>query len=119
MEKSFDLKITSKFGYEVITLSGRITKDAKDNLETCTQEIINSTSKTFILFFNDVSVVDNTVLRELTLLQQEIRKKKVELFLVGLGSEIKQQLIDKGIIRMSEVRKSLEEVVHRSRPSAA
>ena len=119
MDKPFDVKITSKFGYEVITLTGRITKDAKDNLETCTQEVINSKSKTFILFFNDVPYVENTVLRELTILQQEIRKKKVELYLVGLGLEVKQQLIDKGIIRIGEIRKSLEEVVLKTKAQTA
>ncbi len=119
MEKHFDWKITSKFGFEVITLSGKITKDARDPLQTCREEVLSSRSKTFILFFNDVPSIDQTVFRDLTILQQEIRKKRVELYLVGLGNELRQQLIAKGIVRVGELRRSLEEVVQKSRTPAA
>lgn len=106
----FEYRITSKHNVSVITFIGKISKESRDQLETCRQEMLEDKSKMVIIYFKDVSNIDPCVFREFTLLQQEIRKKNAELFLAGLDTSVKQYLVDRAVIRLGEVKKSLQEV---------
>jgi hypothetical protein len=61
-----------------------------------------------MIFFKNVEAVEASVFRELTLLQHEIRQKKDRLHIVGLKSNLKAVLGEKGVIRGSEVIQDLE-----------
>lgn len=106
----FEYKITSKNGVSIVTFKGKLTKETKDHLESCRQEISTDTSTLVIFYFKEVPAVDPAVFREFTLLQQEIRKKNVPLYLTGLDNSTKQYLVDRAVVRLSELKKSLHDV---------
>lgn len=110
--KDFTYKITSKNDFVVVSFKGQMNKHAKDQLETCLQELISFDSKIIILLFKDIPTIDGAVLRQLTLIQQEIRKKNKRLALTGLSTILKNFLYDKGIIRLNEIHPSLEELLN-------
>lgn len=106
----FDYKIVSKNTVTVITLSGKLSKDSLNQLENCRKDLAQDAASVMIIYFKDVPTVDPCVFRELTILQQEIRKKNAHLYVTGLDNSNRQYLLDKAIIRNSEIRKSLMEV---------
>lgn len=106
----FEYKIIEKKDFVVMTFKGRIAKEAKKALEECIKEVESFESKTFVLLFKEVSGFDQSTSREFSLLLQEIRKKNTRLYLVGLNLSLKLELSDRGLIRLKEVRNSLEEV---------
>lgn len=71
----FDYKIISKNAVTVVTLSGKLNRESRDQLELCRRELESHDGKVLIIFFKDIAAVDPCVFRDLTLLQQEIRKK--------------------------------------------
>jgi anti-anti-sigma regulatory factor len=117
MSMDFEYKIIEKNDFVVITFKGRISKEAKKTLEDCIEKIESFESKTFALLFKDVSGFDQSASREFSLLLQEIRKKNTRLYLVGLNLSLKLELNDRGLIRLKEVRNSLEEVFKRGVPN--
>lgn len=106
----FAYKVVNKNELVIVTLKGKLVKDSQEMLEKCTKEFAQLESKLVILYFKEVSSIDKTVHRQLALLKQEARKSK-RLFLCGLNSVLKQELLEKGIIRFNEVKGSLEEVL--------
>src|SRR5690606_11950218 len=110
----FEYKIITKGDFVVTTFKGRISKDCKDSLSTCHQELLSFDSKNIVLYLKDVEGVETSIFRELTLLQQDLRKKNKLLFIVGLNSTLKQFLYNRGVIRLGEVGTSLEEVLMRA-----
>lgn len=106
----FEYKIVTQNDVAVVTFKGKFSTQAISQLETCHQEVVGLSSKMIILFFKDVDAFDQPVLRNLTLLQQEIRKKSHALYLVGLNQRMRQFLYDKGVIRLGELKNSLEDV---------
>lgn len=107
----FEYKLIQQSRVSVITLKGRIGKDAKEHLEQCRKDIEELDADIIILLFKDVPVVDPAVFREVTLIQQDIRKKNIQLYLVGLSNTVKNYLNDRAIIRLSEVKNTLEEIL--------
>lgn len=107
----FEYKLIHQSHVSVITLKGRIGKDARELLEQCRKEIESVDAEVVILLFKDVPSVDPAVFREFTLIQQDIRKKNTQLYLIGLSNTIKNYLNERAIIRLNEVRNSLEEVL--------
>lgn len=110
MERSFDYKLTSVQMYTVLTLKGAICKDSLDKLEQCRGEVASLDQKLFIIYFRDVTCVDVAAYRHLTILQQEIRKKS-NLLVVGLSSELRGLLTMKAIVRQNELKRNLEEAL--------
>ncbi len=106
----FEFKIIEKNDFVVVTFKGRISKESREVIQACHSELNNFTSKTIIFFFKDVTGVDVAVSRDFTLLQQDVRKNN-KLYLVGLSLNLKLELNEKGLIRLREVRGSLEEVL--------
>lgn len=106
----FEYKLVSKNGLTIVTFKGRMGKDARDQLKKCHDEVMKTESGIVIFLFKDVPTVDMAIYREITLLQQENRKNR-QVFVVGLNRSLKQVLLDKAIIRFSELRESLEETL--------
>ncbi|HXH76152.1 MAG TPA: STAS domain-containing protein [Bacteriovoracaceae bacterium] len=111
VEENFDFKITTNKVVTVVTFQGRITKESVERLEKCRGDIGPMNSKLFIIYFKDVQCVEYSAYRELTLIQQEMRKKDSLLCIVGLNSELKALLTTKAIVRTSELKKTLEEAI--------
>lgn len=106
----FETKLITRNDLSVIAFKGRMSKEAREELKKCQEEILSSESKVIILLFKDLVTVDMAVYRELTMLQQEIRKSK-QLYLVGLNKALKQLLIEKAIIRPNEIKETLEDAL--------
>jgi anti-anti-sigma regulatory factor len=106
----FGYKVVNKNDLVIVTLKGKLEKSSQEMLVKCTEEFLQIESKLVILYFKEVSSIDKTVYRQLALLQQEARKSK-RLFLCGFNSALKQELLEKGIIRFNEVKRNLEEVL--------
>lgn len=111
MENVFEYNIKTKNDIAVISLKGILNKDALDKLETLHQELLSGKERVCILYFKEVLTVDASVNRQLTIIQQDIRKDKKTLYLIGLNLLVKQRLNERGIIRLSEIKGSLEEVL--------
>ncbi len=107
----FEYKLFSKGVITIVSFKGRMSKESKELLLACQDEILKGPAEIVVLFFRDVSGVDMSVHRELTQIQQEIRKKSSKLFVTGLNSAMKQLLAEKGIIRLSEIKGGLEEIL--------
>jgi len=111
MTDEFSYRIIEKNAVVVVTLHGKITKEAKDGLSRCHQELQKVQSKNVIFFFKDVSSVDHIVFRDLTLIQSDVRKNGLSVVVTGLSTSLKQFLNEKGVIRINEVKASLEEAL--------
>lgn len=111
MENPFDYSITSKNDYAIVTLKGAMNRESRSRLETLQQELLSCKERVHILNFKEVLSVDASVFRQLTLIQQDTRKEKKALFLTGMNYLVKQRLNEKGIIRISETKSSVEEVL--------
>lgn len=108
--RDLDYKIISQNNVTIITFSGKITKESKEQLITCRELLTTEKSSTVILYFKDITTFEPCTFREFTLLQQEIRKNTVDLFVAGLDSKTKEYLLDRAVIRLSEIKKSLSDV---------
>lgn len=106
----FEYKFLTKNNFTIITFKGRMSREAKESLLKCQQELLSLDSKIVIFLFKDVPTVDQVVNRELTILQQEARKSK-QLYLVGLNKNLKLMLLEKGILRQNEIRETLEDTL--------
>lgn len=94
----------------VVLFKGHLKKDSREALVKCTQELSQIESDAVILHFNEVTVIEPIIFRELSILQAEIRKTK-KLFLCGFTQIQKQILLDKAIIRFNELRSNLTDVI--------
>lgn len=111
MADSFEYKIVENNDVVVVTFQGKLSRDAKDGLKKCHQELIHISSKYIIFFFKDVSLVEPIILRDLTLIQHDTRKNNKRIFVTGLSPSLKQNLNGKGIIRLTEFKNSLDEAL--------
>lgn len=103
-------KIVSQKKIAVLTISGNIGKDDKDSLINCSKELLENDSDSVVLYFKNVTSIEAIILRELTLLQHEIRQKK-RLKVVGLNLQLKNYLAEKGVIRSNELGANFNEVI--------
>lgn len=94
-------EIVTQKNISILTLTGDISKDDKEKLTGSLGELLSAKSNAVIIYFKNVSVIENGVLRELTILQHEVRQKK-KLSITGLNSQLKTYLVDKGVIRPGE-----------------
>jgi anti-anti-sigma regulatory factor len=108
--REFEYKITSKNNVTIVNFSGKINKESKPQLQACREELVSHTSSMVIFYCKDVTVVEPCVFRELTMLQHEIRQKRIELYVAGLDSTTKQYLVDRAVIRLDESKKTLLDV---------
>lgn len=94
----------------VVTINGNIGRDDREQLLACAEEVKKARFQSAILFFQNVSAVEMAVYRELTLLQHEIRRKN-RLRIVGLKGDLKDDLGERGVIRMNELIQDLKEIL--------
>lgn len=106
-----DYQIINKSNVSIIAIQGDITRHDKQCLEKCFQEICRLQSTLMILLFKNVSVVEPGAFRDLTLIQHETRKRNAELRIVGLNSSVKNTLSSGGVIRLCEIKNSLDEAL--------
>lgn len=111
MADEFGYKLIEKNPVTIVTFQGRMNKDAKESLLKCHQDMNEVQSGNVIFFFKDVQAVDHIIFRELTMVQAELRKKGKNIFVVGLSTSLKQFLTEKGIVRLAEVKSSLDEAI--------
>ncbi|MBA2403677.1 MAG: STAS domain-containing protein [Bdellovibrionales bacterium] len=116
--REFDYKIITQNNVTIISFSGKISKESKEQLETCRQEIISDSSQTVILYLKDVTKIEPCIFRELTLLQHEARKNSNELYVAGLDNQIRQYLVDRAVIRLGEIKKTLIEIFEHKKKMA-
>lgn len=102
--------IVAQKNIAVLTLSGNIGKEDKESLGTCSKELLESDADSVVLYFKNVTQIEAMILRDLTLLQHEIRQRK-RLKVVGLNLQLKTFLSDKGVIRSNELGSNLSEVL--------
>ncbi|MES2525943.1 MAG: hypothetical protein V4598_02605 [Bdellovibrionota bacterium] len=103
-------RIVSQKNISVITINGDISKDDRDAISQCLKELQDLNADSIILYFRNVNSIEVPVHRELALLQHEIRQKRT-LKIVGLNSQLRSYLGEKGIIRGHEVGTSLNDVL--------
>ncbi len=104
-------RIISQNSLTVINFEGSITRADRDALMTCMEEMKSLSSSAFILNFKNVSDVEYLLFRELTMLQHEVRRKNVDLVVAGLGMKLKALLLEKGVVRVSELKGSVGEAI--------
>lgn len=83
-------KLIEKNKVLIIAVEGNIGREDKDLLVNCTKEILG---------------------KEITLLQHEIRKKKLLVKVVGLTLPMKVLLRGRGVIRSNETFKDIKDVL--------
>lgn len=103
-------RIVSQKNISVITMSGDISKDDRDSISQCLKELQELDADSIILYFKNVNSIEVPVHRDLALLQHEIRQKRT-LKIVGLNSQLRTYLGEKGIIRGHEIGTSLNDVL--------
>jgi hypothetical protein len=101
-------KITTHNNVCVVAISGNISREDRDSLVKCIEEIKDQDFNSAMIFFKNVEAIEVAVFRELTMLQHEIRQKKDRLHLVGLKNTLKIALGEKGVIRGNEVIQDIE-----------
>lgn len=106
-----DYRLITKGPFTVISFKGKFSKESKERIEVCQQEILQTTSQFVVLFFRDVHAIEIGILRELTQFQQELRKGNMKIFITGLSTSLKELLDSKGVIRSNETKNSLEEIL--------
>jgi anti-anti-sigma factor len=107
----FEYKIIAKSNYLFISLKGKISRDSKDAFEDCLKKILEHRGKTIVLLMKDIHSIDFAMGRDFTLFQHEVRTKNNDFFLVGLKMQVKENLNNRGLLRASEVRNTLEDVI--------
>lgn len=103
-------KLVQKNELAIITLKGNLSRSSEESLIKCTGELLQTEAKVIILYLKEVSTIDKFIHRQLALLQQEARKGR-KLYICGINPHLKQELLDKGIIRFNEVKGSLEDIL--------
>ena len=107
----FEYKVNEMREFLVITLKGKITRDCKDNLQACLQESLEFKSKNVLVVLKDVIGIDHSMSRDFALFQQDIRKINKAFFLVGLKLHLRQELDSRGLVRVHEVKSSVEDIL--------
>lgn len=111
MNENMEYKIIDNNDVAIVTLKGKISRNAKSIFVECKNELFESHSKVIILYFKDVTGIEHVALRDLVILQHELRKNNQRVFITGLTSALKKDLSEKGAIRLDEIRANLEEAL--------
>ena len=110
----FDYKINVMNEYLLITLKGKISKDVKEKWQACYQECLSYSAKNVVIVLKDVTRIDHSMSREFALFQQEVRKSSKSFYLMGIKLQLKQDLDNRGLVRIHELKNSLEEILLRT-----
>lgn len=106
-----EYKIINQKSVSIIAFAGDITRHDKEVLEKCLKEVLDLKAELMIILFKNVNLVEPIAFRDLTLIQHEARKKSNELKVVGLNLNVKNILSMGGVIRLTEVKRSLDEAL--------
>lgn len=108
---SFEYTITQKKNIAVISLNGDLGKDSKVALEKLHAELLECRATFFIFYFKNVTQVDHSTFKTLTMMQHDLRKQKFDISIIGLDPKLRSSLVDKAIIRSSEIKKDMAEAL--------
>lgn len=111
MDEALQYKLVENNGVTIISLKGKISKNSKEIFDKCFQELLGLNSDVVIFYFKDVPAVERGALRDLTLLQHDIRKNNKAVIITGLSTILKQDLVEKAVIRLNEVKPTLEDAL--------
>jgi len=110
----FEYKINVMNDFLVITFKGKITREDKEKWQTCYQECQSHNGKNVVVVLKDVSSIDHSMSRDFALFQQEVRKVSKSFYLMGLKLQLKQDLDSRGLVRIHELKNSLDEILARA-----
>lgn len=110
----FDYKINVMNDFLVITLKGKITREDKEKWQICYQECQSYNGKNVVVVLKDVLSIDHSMSRDFALFQQEVRKVNKSFYLMGVKLQLKQDLDNRGLVRIHELKNSLEEILARA-----
>lgn len=111
MDKKIEYKIVDNNGVSIVSLKGNISRNAKSVFDACKNELTESHSKVVIFYFKDVTGFEHVALRELVILLHETRKNNQRVLITGLTAILKKDLCEKGVIRLEEIKASLEDAL--------
>ena len=103
-------QIITQKNISILTLAGDISKEDRDSIALTVKELLSAQSETVIIYFKNVASIEVAVHRDLTMLQHEVRQKK-KLSVIGLNSQLKNYLTEKGVIRSHEFRQELHDIL--------
>lgn len=110
----FEYKINVMNEYLLITFKGKITREGKEKWQACFMECLSYTNKNVVVILKDVTSIDHSMSRDFALFQQEVRKVNKTFYLMGVKLQLKQDLDSRGLVRIHELKNSLEEILARA-----
>jgi hypothetical protein len=111
MMARMDYKIVQQKKVVVVAFTGNLSGEDRDRMLACASELERIKGSVVIFYFRNTQVVEPVVFRDLTQLQHQLRKRMMEVYHAGLNLQLKLTLSEKGVIRLSEVKGSLGEVL--------
>lgn len=107
-----EYKIINQKTVSIVAINGDITRHDKTILEKCYKEVSELIeAKLLIILFKNVSLIEPITFRDLTMIQHDARKKNMDLRVVGLNVSVKNTLSSGGVIRLAELKNSLDEAL--------
>ena len=106
-----EYKIITQKNVSVLSFSGDITRHDRESLEKLYEEVSGIQCEKAVLVFKNTNLVETITFRDLTMIQHEFRKKNAAVKIVGLPLMLKNTLSEGGVIRLAEVRNSLEDAL--------
>lgn len=110
----FEYKINVMNDFLVITFKGKITREDKEKWQTCHQECQSYNGKNVVVVFKDVLSIDHSMSRDFAIFQHEVRKVNKSFYLMGIKLQLKQDLDSRGLVRIHELKNSMEEILARA-----
>lgn len=111
--KELKYALAAKDAFLVISFSGKMTKGALADIETCLRELAARGEEKIVLNFSEVTHVERPVIPALIKLQKTIRDRSQAsaLRLCHVLPEIGGMLVDAGAVRRDELKKNLQEAL--------
>jgi anti-anti-sigma factor len=104
--------VSEKNSVLVVSIAGRLHKKSEAVLEECKAEIVNRRPRFVILYLRELADrVDINALPALVRLQKAVRDLPAELKICGVHPEFKKLLEQKGLLRLGELARNLEEAL--------
>lgn len=106
-KQSLEYFISEKDPYVVVAFIGQFTKTSAPIIERCMQEIHETKAPYVILSFRDVSGFEYPAGAALVRLEKEVRDAQRKLRLASVRPDLKNLLIERGVVREPELSNNL------------
>lgn len=105
----FKYFVSSKGAFLVASLVGLLNDQHAELMQPLLTEVHDNTSALIFIFnFRDLGEIDGDAVSMLAQIQKDIRSKPAEVRLCGLRPELKAKLLNRGVIRTSEIYDNLQ-----------